>query len=385
VQSTILPEQSTFGDQDEQAQDREGDSRSNAGACVHAAETSRGHESNWPERAAAAQAIQDLTSEVVKIRLPNGSQLQNITGFLNSLDTRDYTKLVFSMHPRWVFVHPAVLTMTACAAELVHSTGGRIVGTVPYVPSLHYLIRMKLFDYVRLDTPVQIQEHEEAGRFIPITQIKTTDDLRHAIANLVPLLHAEKEVADPIKYVFSEMVRNALEHSSSPVGAFVAAQYYPETRRIAIGIADAGVGIRKHMSKFHDVPTAKDALTLALQPGITGTTSRIGGTQFNAGAGLFFTKSIASISRNMFLLYSGNTAYRLMKGQADREVKLQTNPADDPHLFPTTLPSWQGTVVGIDINVAPDVEFSELLDQIRRAYYLDVKRKKDFSPRIKFT
>jgi anti-sigma regulatory factor (Ser/Thr protein kinase) len=201
----------------------------------------------------------------------------------------------------------------------------------------------------------------------------------------VPLLHAPAEVADPIKYVFSEMVRNVLEHSDSPIGAFVAAQYYAETHRIAIGIADAGIGIFNHMKRFHHVTNSKEAITLALQPGITGTSSRIGGTKFNAGAGLFFTKSIASFSKNMFLLYSGDAAYRLMRGPANRSIKLQTNPLDDAHLFPADLPYWPGTLVGIDINVVQGVKFAELLDQIRKSYYLDVKRKKDFSHKIKFT
>jgi anti-sigma regulatory factor (Ser/Thr protein kinase) len=332
---------------------------------------------------AIAAAPSDFSD--MKIKLPNGADLRNITGFIQNLDTQDQSTLDFSMHDRWVFVHPAVLALTACAAELVHSSGGKFVGTVPNIRSLTYLIRMKLFDYVRLPPPIEIVEHEEAGRFIPLTQIKTAEDLRHAIANLVPLLHAEKEVADPIKYVFSEMVRNALEHANSPVGAFVAAQYYKDSKRIAIGIADAGIGIHSHMSRFHRVKNSQEAIILALQPGITGTTGRIGGTARNAGAGLFFTKSIASFSRNMFLLYSGDAAYRLMRGPENKVAKLYANPTQDHHLFPTGLPSWRGTVVGIDINVSPEVEFSELLDQVRKAYYLDVKRKKDFAPRIRFT
>jgi anti-sigma regulatory factor (Ser/Thr protein kinase) len=321
----------------------------------------------------------------VKIKLPNSANLQNVTGFLKAIDGNNTSKLELSMHPKWVAVHPAVLALTACAGELVSYRGGTFTGTIPNISSLPYLIRMKLFEYVRLQPPIQIREYEEAGRFIPLTQIKTTDDLRHAIANLVPLLHAPKEVADPIKYVFSEMVRNVLEHSKSLIGAFVAAQYYAEYRRIAIGIADAGIGIYAHMQRFHKVHNSKEAIALALQPGITGTTSRIGGTEFNAGAGLFFTKSIASFSKNMFLLYSGDAAYSLMRGQQDRTVKLHTNPMEDPHLFPSNLPFWPGTLVGIDINVAQGVEFAKLLDQIRRAYYLDVKRKKDYSDRIRFT
>jgi hypothetical protein len=62
-------------------------------------------------------------------------------------------------------------------------------------------------------------------------------------------------------------------------------------------LQDVGRRRRESMALSHRVPTDAAALRLALQPGITGTTHRIGGTEFNAGAGLFFTKSIASLSR----------------------------------------------------------------------------------------
>jgi hypothetical protein len=324
-------------------------------------------------------------SPPLKINLPNSANLQNITGFLSSIDASDPSTYQLDVHKKWVHVHPVVLAIAACAAASVKLLGGKFEGEIPNIRSLNYLIRMGLFNFIDLKPPIQIVEHEEAGRFIPITQIRNTDDLKAAIANLVPLLHAPPEVADPIKYVFSEMVRNAREHASSPVGAFVAAKYYRETKRIAIGIADAGIGIFEHMRQFHAVNNSKEAITLALQPGISGTTSRVGGTEFNAGAGLFFTKSIASFSRNRFLLYSGNSAYRLMRGSANRSMHLHTNPLSDSHLFPTSLPAWPGTAVGIDINVTQGIAFAELLNQIRKAYYLDVKRKKDFAHRIKFT
>jgi anti-sigma regulatory factor (Ser/Thr protein kinase) len=245
---------------------------------------------------------------------------------------------------------------------------------------------MGLFNYVRLPVPLQISEHESSGRFVPITQIRTTSDLRSVITDLIPLLHAPAEVVDPIRYVFSEMVRNALEHSSSPVGAFVCAQYYADSERISIGIADAGIGVLNHMSQSHPVTTSAAAIRLALQPGVSGTTSRMGGNEFNAGAGLFFTKSIASYSRNMFLLYSGDAAYRLMRARSKaRLTPLSADPLLDPHRFPTALPAFSGTLVGIDLNVSQKASFAELLEQIRQAYFLDVKRKKDYARKIRFT
>lgn len=320
---------------------------------------------------------------LLKIHLPNSANLQNITALLRYLDFSEPDRLEFSMHEKWVAVHPVVLAMTACLAAKVRHDGGRVTGSATSVATLAYLIRMGLFNYLGIDPERVIKEHEESGRFIPLTQIQSTAELKQAIINLVPLLHAPPAVADPIKYVFSEMVRNVLEHSESPVGAFVCAQYYRESGRIAIGIADAGRGIFDHIRRFHLVGTSRDALRLALQPGITGTTSRIGGNEFNAGAGLFFTKSIATLSRNRFFLYSGSSMFRLMKTRLRYQPALHPDPANDPHKF-VEAPSWPGTVVGLDMSVNETVDFSDLLNQIRGAYHLDVKRRKNFTKKIQF-
>ncbi len=319
----------------------------------------------------------------MKIFLPNSANLQNITALLRSMDLDDPDVMEFAMHPKWVAVHPVVLAMTAALATKFRDGGGQVTGSATQVKTLAYLIRMKLFNYLGIDPGKEIQEHEESGRFIPLTQIRNTEELKQAIINLVPLLHAPAAVADPIKYVFSEMVRNVLEHSRSPIGAFVCAQYYKESGRIAIGIADAGIGVMKSMEKNHNVRDHKAALQLALQPGITGTTSRIGGNEFNAGAGLFFTKSIATLSRNRFFLYSGDSMFRLMKTRKRYAPELNTNPNDDPHAF-VHAPNWQGTVVGIDLNIEEGVEFATLLNQIRGAYEIDVRRKKNYANKIRF-
>ncbi len=320
----------------------------------------------------------------MRVTLPNSANLQNITGLLKAWDLSDPSTLHFSMHERWVAVHPVVLAMTACLATKFRFEGGVVTGQVEKVPTLAYLIRMGLFDFLQIDPGKSIVSHEESGRFIPLTQIQNNDDLKQAITNLVPLLHAPPAVADPIRYVFSEMVRNALEHSQSPVGAFVCAQYYRESKRIAIGIADAGRGIPSSMRRSHKFQDSRAALSLALQPGITGTTSRIGGNEFNAGAGLFFTKSISVLSRNRFILYSSDSMFRLMQTRKRYEPVLYADPKYDPHSF-VEAPQWNGTIVGIDLNIERGIEFALLLEQIRKAYFIDVKKRKDYSAKIRFS
>jgi anti-sigma regulatory factor (Ser/Thr protein kinase) len=248
------------------------------------------------------------------------------------------------------------------------------------------MVRMHLFDYLDLQPPIEITEHEEAGRFIPLTRVNTSIDLNNIITDLIPLLHTSEAVVDPIKYVVSELVRNVLEHAASPIGAIVCAQYYPRSGRLSVAVGDCGRGMLVSMRQSHAVTDYKSALSLALRPGITGVTSRIGGNISNAGAGLFFTKSIASLSRRHFVIYSGDCLYKLLPTPSRRAIALAADPAKDPHRFVEALPRWQGTVVGIDLSINEGAGFADLLDKIRAAYQIGKGRtKKDYTKRIRFS
>ena len=280
------------------------------------------------------------------------------------------------MHDRWVNVHPSVLAFTASVADSVSRRGGLHSGLVQDVRSLPYLVRMGLFDHVQIDHATTITAHEDAGRFIPLQQIFTSRQLTDFVVDMIPLLHAQPYQVEPIQYVISELVRNVLEHAQSPGGAFVCAQLYQTSGVLAIGVADSGVGVQRAMSRSHRVTTAWDALVLALKPGISGTTARIGGTDYNAGAGLFFTKSVAAASRNYFVLYSGNALFKLKPTARSHPIALCADPLADHHTKRINMPLWQGTLVGIDISLERDMMFTELMQAIREAFQVDVKRRK---------
>jgi anti-sigma regulatory factor (Ser/Thr protein kinase) len=310
---------------------------------------------------------------IMKIHLPNSARLQNLGGFLRRFDPSNPNALEFSMNDRWVAVHPAVLAFTACVADEVSRKGGSHEGVVHRIGSLPYLIRMGLFDHLHLDYGREIQPHEEAGRFIGIQRITTSTELSDFIVNMIPLLHAPPEQVEPIRYVISEIVRNVLEHSGAPGGAFLAAQYFKKTGTLSLGVADDGVGVYRTMSRFHRVTNDWEALCLALRPGISGTSAKIGGTAYNAGAGLFFTKSIAYASRNFFIIYSGNSMFKLLRVPSGKTIILHADPSRDHHTREDSLPYWHGTLVGIDISLASQRTFADLMRLIRDAYGLDVK------------
>lgn len=311
----------------------------------------------------------------MKIHIPNSAFLGNIESFLNSFDPNDPSRLDVTSNQNWISVHPLVISMTIALTEEMRQKGHPISSDAFNAKSRPYLLRMGLIEALVPNHNIQIDEHESAGRFIQARKITTSDQLNQFITDMVPLLHTTPEQAYPIKYVMSELVRNVLEHSRSHVGAIVSAQYFKKSNRISIGVADRGIGVKQAINKSYNSQTDFEAIDLALRPGITGTTTKIGGTEFNAGAGLFFTKSIAKVSRDFFLIYSGNSFFKLHKTNAKKNVELYANPKLDKANFKNGgLPFWQGTAVGIDISMDINQDFQDLLSMIRNAYHLDVKR-----------
>lgn len=314
----------------------------------------------------------------MKIHLSYNDYLRNFESFLKSFDPADSSRLEVTTHDKWLNAHPVILTMIAALSKTVDAKKISIDHVT--ARSGHYLDRMGLFDQLDKKSPFKIEEHESAGRFIPITQIKSQKEQTKFITEMIPLLHLKPEQADAIKYTVGELVRNVLEHSKSEHGAFVAAQYYPSKNMVRLGISDTGVGIKETINQVWPAKTDLEGVKLALMPGITGTTRREGGTEINAGAGLFVIKSMAMVARDYFIIYSGTALYKLTKRdkRTKRMPRLKANPENDKHAETNDAPDFPGTVVGIDISLDQTREFTQLLAAIRTVYTKAVKERKKF-------
>lgn len=282
--------------------------------------------------------------------------------------------LEITANQKWISVHPVVLSMIAALGVSIKASKIRFERLE--AKSKHYLLRMGLFKILNVSSDINIVEHEPAGRFIPITQIRTSSELTKFITEMIPLLHLEPEQAKTIGYIVSELGRNVIEHANSMYGAFLCAQYYTKSNTIRIGIADRGVGIKTAINQSYSVKTDLEAIQLALWPGITGTTRREGGTEQNAGAGLFFIKSIAGVNRDFFIIYSGDAFYKLLRKPSTSRLNLRADPFKERHSTDDDLPYWGGTVVGIDINLDQTKEFSFLLDAIRKTYTSAIRERR---------
>ncbi len=299
----------------------------------------------------------------------NSVWIGNIDPFIRSFDISNEHLLEITSHKKWVSVHPVVLCMISALGLFMREHKTKINFEKMEATSKHYFHRMGLFSLLDLDSEMKITSHESAGRFIPIQQIKNSEDLEGFIKEMVPLLHLEPNKVEPIKYIVSELVRNVFEHASSTNGAIVCAQYYKKSNTIRLGVVDTGVGIKNTLQKFYHPRDDLNAIVLALMPGVTGTTKKLGGvSEMNAGAGLFFIKSLAKTSRDFFMIYSGKAMYKLLKNPKNKQIKLIADPLKDHYSSDNKLPYWKGTVVAIDLCLNETIDFKELLTSIRKVY-----------------
>lgn len=320
--------------------------------------------------------------------IPNSVALRNFDTIFkdNTFDFSDKHASI-RFHPKYVAMHPVGLAFYAAIGDLFRNQNIGTDASISYkIRSIPYLQRMGLFVALGYGNPIPTKTHEETGRFIPLTKITNSSELDTFLKQIDPILHTTQNTSRVIKHVFSELLRNVLEHSGAPAGGNVCATYNRRRQKISIGISDAGVGIRYGMRGYSNFPDHLGAIYAALTPGISGTTKRIGGTPENAGAGLFFTKCIAQSTRNHFIIYSGDAYFKLRAKPTSVPIRFAADPKDDFATIKNNLPFFQGTLVGIDVHIEDAEAFNQLIDRIGNAYRISVKKsKKDFYDRIRFT
>lgn len=331
------------------------------------------------------------TQEMPDLLIPNEASIRTIRNFLytNSpfADSTSPAQLV--MHPRWAFMDPVAMAMAAAWGGWCRRQGCFVNAHNIDSPSQKYAIRMGLFKHLGVSHAPLAEEHEEAGRFIPLTQIKTSAQLTAVIGDVSALLHLDKQPHGlaAVQYCISELIRNVLEHSFSEEGAYVCAQRYTsDPPRVSIAVADCGLGIAKTLARSYPQAAQDDriALELAMQLGITGAvkSGAYGGATDNAGAGLFFTRAIAKATGGYFALISGDGAFRIRRLRKGQMPLVYHDAFLDPRNNFWRLPwSWPGTVAAVEVFTQNVPNFPKFFQSIVQ----QLPSKKTAAGRIKFT
>lgn len=324
-----------------------------------------------------------------EFKLSPSTSIHALKSFLNSnnfFDSKN-SKTVVNFPERWLHIEPVGLVMLAAWGAWCKRTGKSIEAVNLTKKVGDYTARMKVFDHLDVKYDHQVLEHEEAGRFLPVKNIRDAKDVKDVIADVSVLLHLQDdlEALSAVQYCMSELLRNVLEHASSPDGAFVCAHNFhgKGPHRITLAVADCGIGITQHLSRAYPKVINDDleAIRLSMLPGITGALPGVYGTPDNAGAGLFITRSMAKGLGGYFVLISGNAAYRLRRAKDNEQLTLLPDPFAD-RADRWKLPSaWLGTVAVIEIPIDKIGEYEGLFEWIRQ----QLPPKKQISKKVRFT
>jgi len=313
---------------------------------------------------------------VVELRLPNSVSLHTAESFVNRTAfpwplPGGEARLVFP--EGYCHLSPMGIATLAAWADTLRERHVTISCSNANTQGVRYASRLHLFDYLGCEGP-PVTEHDETGRFLPVTKIQAQPQLDDFAINLVPLLHVESaEMVNAVRYCFQELGRNVLEHSGG-AAAYACAQYYPGSNKVSIAVADCGEGLYESLRWNHaELDTDESAALLALRPGVSGSAATQFGGRENAGAGLFFTKTIAKVSGERFFIYSGRGGYLLFQHRdATQPALILEDAAQDRHKL-LAGSQWPGTIVSLEIGVSPEYSFSEVLRTIRNRYH-------DFTP-----
>lgn len=324
------------------------------------------------------------------LRIPNDASIHTLNNFLtrNNPFSDQSTDALLQLHPNWAYMDLMALAIAAAWGGWCQRNGKQVSVQGTVGPHTNYAARMRLFSHLHVGYDVRLEEHEEAGRFVPLTQVKTYTELSAVIADVSALLHLDQEPNGlaAVRYCVSELIRNVLEHSASPEGAYVCAQRYSkkEPRRVSIAVADCGLGIQQHLGREYPkaLEDSLEALRLAMQPGVTGAQRGVYGSPDNAGAGLFITRAIARATGGYFVLLSGRAAFRLRRSKGSEQLVLPFDPFEEQRADRWRLDNtWQGTVAAAEIMTDKVRNFPDLFQWIRK----QLPGRKTVSRKIKFT
>ncbi len=191
-----------------------------------------------------------------------------------------------------------------------------------------YAAHMGFFQSVYQDFGNKPGQASGSNTYVPITKIDLKVLRKHSVTSseaiqqtieneavkLASILsRGNKKLNSTLTYSLRELMRNVEEHSNSD-NIWVAGQYWPSKDTVEIAILDEGIGIKRSLASNSNIVVKgdKDALLLAIEPGITRTfTKRKRRNDYdfwaNSGYGLYITSSICK-NGGSFVICSGSKA-----------------------------------------------------------------------------
>jgi hypothetical protein len=234
---------------------------------------------------------------------------------------------------------------------------------------LGYLEHMGFFRLFGVPFGRELGEAYGSTKYLPITCVKREDlysDPSSTFSELGDLIqkHADKisemvsrdfarseDVFNVLSYSLREIIRNVFEHGQTDM-LYYCGQYWPNSNRVEVSIADLGVGVRRALSENPNFRynTDKQAIEMSLMPGVSGKThlGRREGNWTNSGYGLYMTNRLARNGGN-FVIVSGRNAIQL---SPNSKKNLQS--------------SFPGTALRVNLNTEKIGDVKARLNEFRK-------------------
>jgi len=208
-----------------------------------------------------------------------------------------------------------------------------------------------------------------------VTAVEITDRYAHDSPYLKPLVDKTvengfklSEVSADKGYLAANNFLSVLRHGAMPYVPF-------KTNSVPQSGYTPKSTLWTRMYHFYSYNQERFMQSYHKRSNVETTLHMIGGSEQNAGAGLFFIMTIAYFNRDPFMVYSGGAMYKLLKRQGS-SIVLRADPFEDKHSRDTNLPCWKGVVVGIDIGLDNTSAFANILEVVKKFYFQNLKEKK---------
>lgn len=243
----------------------------------------------------------------------------------------DFSKVEFARPYGTVLVAAALRKVfrDRDSAGLVTRVSNR--GLEELKPAASYLAHVGFFRHIGISLGNAPGARSGSERYLPLTVLTRNElqtDARAGVLqdviekrseHLAALVFEDESKQIMLGYCFREIIRNVFEHAQTDTCLVMAQKYSNDVAELAI--LDEGVGILDTLSPVHGVRSAKEALKLAIEPGV----SRVTGPETesrwdNTGFGLWVTSTLGR-RHGAFRITSSNASLSLTpRGEFSRRA-----------------------------------------------------------------
>lgn len=238
--------------------------------------------------------------------------------------------------PDGSFVPPLSMLLISSAAAAARDRGVQL--SVADATS-SYLAHMGLLSEIDVLFVQPLARRYESETYIAIKRI-SFEELRQAaieerrsrvqeiietharqFAALLVQSHDAPELLHTLTFCFTEIMRNAYEHSGAATMS-VCAQYWPSLDRVDLAVSDSGVGIRQSLTQNPRISVSSEleALEIAILPGVSGRQDNEAAVGMyaqenpfkNSGWGLYMTARLCQ-DGGQFTIISNDSALRYIR------------------------------------------------------------------------